>query len=308
MNETVTPSLVVESLTKVRGDRRYPDAVTFSLTPGRITGFLGPNGSGKSTTLRLIMGLEEPSSGRVLIDGRPLREWPSPGHEIAAVLSSRCAHPRRTGLDHLRWVGRLLGVDKAHALRLLADVGLEHAAHMKVGRYSLGMTQRLSLATALMGDPRILLLDEPMNGLDPEGIAWLKTRLRSLRDDNCTVLLTSHLLKEIDDLVDDLIIVSDGSLVASGTTEEILARGVPEVRVRVDDPDRLVEALRGLDGVQVVVERAGLLRVTGRTPEQIGGLARSEGLSVLELSTVNDVQSAYQQVTVGQGRDERSAR
>ena len=190
--------------------------VSFRVEPGRVTGFLGPNGSGKTTTLRMLLGLVAPDAGTALIGGRRYRDLPEPARTVGAVLEASNFHPGRTGRDHLRVYADMLGCPSARIEEVLALTGIADAAHRKAGGYSTGMRQRLNLATALLGDPPVLVLDEPTNGLDPEGIAWLRRLLRGLADAGHTVLVASHVLSEAERLVDDVVVMHRGRLVATG--------------------------------------------------------------------------------------------
>ncbi|WP_193614093.1 ABC transporter ATP-binding protein [Nocardioides lijunqiniae] len=291
-------SVQLDHLTKSYGGMVVVDDLSVDVEPGRITGFLGPNGAGKSTTFRLIMGLDRPTSGRALVDGRPIADWPEPGRKIGAVLSNQCAHPRRTAYDHLRWVGELLDVPAAQCREMLELVGLESVATAKTRTFSLGMMQRLALATALLGDPEILLLDEPMNGLDPEGMAWLKEMLEQLRERGRTVFVASHLLKEMEDLADDLLIIAHGKVVESGTMTEIVGRYEQSwVSVRSDDAARLGDLLQAGGAELLGPARGNKLKVSGMSLAAVSAVAREHDLSVLELSVVRDLSGVYQAVT-----------
>ena len=293
--------LRVQGVTKTYGDVRTLEDVSFCVEPGSITGFLGPNGAGKSTTLRIIMGLTRATSGEVLIDGSPPSAWPFPGRKVAAVLSNRTAHPRRTALDHLRWIAPLLDVDTTRCHEVLDQVGLEGVARTPVGQFSLGMRQRLAIATALLGDPQVLLLDEPMNGLDPEGISWLKVTLDGLRAQGRTILLASHLLKEMEDLIDEIVILAQGRVVASGTLADVVRRFERTwVLVRVDDRDAMADAVRGAGGEVLESDDPQRLRVAGLSISTVGMLARDRGLAVQELTEVRDLNSAFREATRGQ--------
>jgi len=210
------PLICVQGLTKRFGEVRAVEDLTFDVAAGRITGFLGPNGAGKTTTLRMLLGLIRPTAGSALIDGRPYRELPRPRRVVGAVLDASGFHPGRSGRDHLRVLAGTTGVPLARVDVVLDQVSLTADAGRRVQGYSLGMRQRLGLASALLGDPRVLILDEPANGLDPAGVAWLRTFLRGLAVDGRTVLVSSHALAEIAQTVDDVVIISSGSLQYSG--------------------------------------------------------------------------------------------
>lgn len=228
-------------VTKSFGSRRAVDRVTFSCQPGSVTGFLGPNGAGKSTTMRMLCNLTQPDAGEARVLGRHFREMPNPGREIGVLLDASAQHAGRRGSEVLSLTARTLGVDRSRVGELLSQVGLDSAASKRVGNYSLGMRQRLGIANALVGSPRVLVLDEPANGLDPEGIRWMRSLLRQFADGGGTVLLSSHLLKEVDAVADHLVIIANGRVVSSGTREELLqASGCT---VGAPDVDRLANAL-----------------------------------------------------------------
>ncbi|HSK27940.1 MAG TPA: ATP-binding cassette domain-containing protein [Jiangellales bacterium] len=214
----------LDRLTKRYGDVTAVDDLSLTLEPGSITGFVGANGAGKSTTLRMLLGLTTPTSGRALIDGRPYAELEHPTTQVGALTDPDQFHPRRTGRDALRVIGRPIGVPDRRVDSLLGDVGLAAAARRRVGGYSMGMRQRLGLAAALLGDPETLVLDEPANGLDPQGVHWLRTLLRRLAGEGRTVLVSSHLLSELARTVDDVAVIDRGRLVAHGRVDELVAR------------------------------------------------------------------------------------
>ncbi|MBB4700151.1 ABC transporter ATP-binding protein [Sphaerisporangium siamense] len=213
--------LTIENLVKRRGSQEILAGISFRARPGRVTGFLGPNGAGKSSTLRVLLGLDRATSGTALIDGVPFARLRDPLTTVGAVLDGSGAHRARTGRAHLRWVARSAGLPRARVGEVLETVGLTHAASKRTGGYSLGMGRRLALATALLGDPRILVLDEPVNGLDPEGIRWIRTFLRERAASGRTVLLSSHLMGELAETVDDVVVIDKGVIVADGTLAEV---------------------------------------------------------------------------------------
>jgi ABC-2 type transport system ATP-binding protein len=217
--------VTANALTKWYGNLLAVDEVTFSLEPGTVTGFLGPNGAGKTTTLRLLLGLAEPSSGRALVFGRRYQELDQPAHLVGAVLESTDFHPGRSGRDHLRILALAAGIPPGRAEEMLDQVGLASAAPRPVKTCSLGMRQRLGLAAALLGDPQLLVLDEPANGLDPAGVRWLRSVLRTFADGGGTVLISSHVLAEVAQTVDRILIINRGRLVASSSLDELAARG-----------------------------------------------------------------------------------
>lgn len=213
--------LSFDHLTKRRGSRTILEDITFAARPGRVTGFLGPNGAGKSSTLRLLLGLDRPTSGTALVDGQTFATLRDPLRHVGAVLDGSGAHRSRTGRAHLRWVARAAGVSNSRVEELLETVGIASAANKRVSTYSLGMGRRLGLAAALLSDPRALVLDEPVNGLDPEGIRWIRLFLRAQAEQGRTVLLSSHLMGELAETVDDVVVIAQGRIVADGTLPEV---------------------------------------------------------------------------------------
>ena len=261
----------IQSLTKRFGRVLAVDGLSFEAPPGRITGFLGPNGAGKTTTLRSLVGLVRPTSGQVLIDGRRYQDLPQPRRVVGAVLESGASRPGRSGRDHLRVLSATTGVGDRKVDEVLDMVGLADAAGRRVSGYSLGMRQRLGLAGALLGDPEVLILDEPANGLDPEGIGWLRSLLQGLAAEGRTVLISSHLLSEVAQTVDRVVIVDHGKLRFAGSLDEL---GSGTVSVRAAQLDRLREALIGR-GYRVSLT-AGGLEVAGATAEDVGRVADDE--------------------------------
>jgi ABC-2 type transport system ATP-binding protein len=255
------------------------------LEAGTITGFLGPNGAGKTTTLRMILGLAAPTSGRALVFDHPYTELPRAALRIGAVLEATDLHPGRSGRDHLLMLGQAVDVPDSHADEVLRLVELDDAARRRVKGYSLGMRQRLGLAVALLGDPELLVLDEPANGLDPEGVRWLRDFLRSLVSEGRTVLISSHVLAEVAQTVDRVLIISRGRLVISSSLAELTARAGGAVRVRSGDPRRLTAALRD-EALQVTTGTDHALLVQGASSERVGEIAFAAGVPVHEL--VND--------------------
>ena len=269
----------VRGLTKRFGSFTAVDALDFNVEPGRVTGFLGPNGSGKTTTLRMLLGLVRPTSGSGTIDGHRYADIPNPLTVVGSALEATNFHPGRTGRDHLRVQAAVAGVSDQRVDELLELVGIPGAARKRAGGYSMGMRQRLGLAAALLGDPRVILLDEPANGLDPEGIRWLRGFLRHLADEGRTLLISSHMLSEVEQTVDDVVIIANGKRVAQGTVAEL--RGEPTAFVRTSDPERLVAALesRGI----AVRPKDGGLRVTVDDLAMVGDIAHASDVSIHEL-------------------------
>ena len=300
-------TLQVESLTKIFGRSRAVTAVndlSFSVQPGRDTGVLGPNGSGKTTTLRCLLGLVTPTSGRALIGGRGYVELEEPTRAVGAALEASGFHPGRTARNHLRVVAASAGLPDSRVDDVLAVVGLQEAARRRVVEYSLGMRQRLALASALVGEPGVLILDEPANGLDPEGIAWLRTFLRDQAAQGCTVLVSSHVLSEMQQTVDDVVIISNGSLVHAGPLSAISDAGQTRTIVRAPEADRLArlitEAARDDGEVHAAARPDGALVVTGMTAEQVGHLAFTEGCELHELTPdAADLEKVFLELTGG---------
>ena len=240
----VLTAVVAESLTKRFGSVLAVDDLSFTLEPGTVTGFLGPNGAGKTTTLRMLLGLAAPTSGRSLVLGKPYAELDHPALSVGAVLEATDFHPGRSGRDHLRTLGRAVGLPDSRADDVLKTVELQEAGKRRVKGYSLGMRQRLGLAGALLGDPELLILDEPANGLDPEGVRWLRDFLRSFASGGSTVLVSSHVLAEVAQTVDQVLIITRGRLVIESSLQQLTSRVGGTVRVRTPKPDQLQEALR----------------------------------------------------------------
>jgi ABC-2 type transport system ATP-binding protein len=275
--------IVVDELTKLFGGKVLAvDRLSFTVEPGSVTGFLGPNGAGKTTTLRMVLGLVHPTSGRATIGGLPYRRLPHPGRIVGAALESASFHPARTARNHLRILCTVDGLPLSRADAVLDLVGLHDAARRKVRGYSMGMRQRLSLAAALLGDPHVVVLDEPANGLDPEGIRWLRGLLRHLAGQGRTVLVSSHQLNEVQEIADRVVILNRGRLVRSGSIEELTA-GTDSVLVRSPNLPGLHQALTGQ---RITVEQVGpdALRIRGLTTAQVGTLAFRSGVELHELS------------------------
>ena len=281
----MTAVVEAESLTKRFGEVPAVTDLSFALEAGTITGFLGPNGAGKTTTLRMILGLAAPSSGRALVFDHPYAELPRAALRIGAVLEATDFHPGRTGRDHLRMLGQAVDLPDSRADEVLRQVELGDAARRRVKGYSLGMRQRLGLAVALLGDPELLILDEPANGLDPEGVRWLRDFLHRFAADGRTVLVSSHVLAEVAQTVDRVLIIRRGRLVLSSSLADLTARAGGAVRVRCGDPQRLTRALRD-EALQVTTVTGHALLVHGASSERVGEIAFTAGVPVHEL--VND--------------------
>jgi ABC-2 type transport system ATP-binding protein len=289
--------IVVEDLTKVFGRKiRAVDRLSFTVEPGSITGFLGPNGAGKTTTLRAVLGLVHPTSGTATIGGLPYRSIPDPIRRVGASLESSSYHPARTGRNHLRIICTAAGLPSKRADAVLEMVGLGAAGKRKVRGYSLGMRQRLGLAAALLGDPRVLVLDEPANGLDPDGIRWLRGFFRHLAGEGRTVLVSSHQLNEVEEVADRVVILNHGRLVRSGSIQELTA-GTEIVRVRTPTPRPLGEAIAASGGYAQHADDT-MLEVRGLTIQQVGHLAFTAGVELHELSAkVSDLEELFFQLT-----------
>jgi len=272
--------ITVHDLTKQVGSVSAVAGLDFTVEPGGVTGFLGPNGSGKTTTLRMILGLVTPTSGEARINGARYAELDAPGRVVGAVLEAQGFHPARSGRAHLRVAAAALGVPDRRVDEVLGLVGLADAAGRAVGGWSLGMKQRLALATALLGDPRVLVLDEPANGLDPEGIAWLREFLRGFARQGRTVLVSSHLLAEVEQGVDHLVVIDAGRCVYQGRLEQLRGTGRARVLVRCPDPVRLAQALAAAGVVEIDTLPDGRLAVAGVDAARVGDVALAAGVAV----------------------------
>jgi ABC-2 type transport system ATP-binding protein len=284
-------------LTKTYGSTRAVDGIDVQVEPGRVTGFLGPNGAGKSTTMRMILGLDRPTSGSVNVSGRRYLDHPAPLREVGALLEAKSIHPGRTARDHLRWMAASNGIPTTRVGEMLELVGLEGVAGQRAGRFSLGMGQRLGIAAALLGDPPVVVLDEPVNGLDPEGIRWIRTLLRRLASEGRTVLVSSHLMSEMALTADHLIVIGRGRILADcDMTSFIADYATSYVRVRGPQLAALAEALRrvGAD----VGTHGEELHVTGLDVSAVGDAAFRAGLVVHELTLVrSSLEDAFMSLT-----------
>ena len=290
----------VEGLTKRFGSTLAVDDLSFSAAPGTVTGFLGPNGAGKSTTLRAILGLVRPTAGRTAVLGRLYRELERPSQQVGAVLETFDAHPGRSGRNHLRVLARAARLPAARVDEVLALVELTDAARRRAKGYSLGMRQRLNLAAALLGDPEVLVLDEPANGLDPQGIRWLRDLLRSFAREGRTVLISSHVLAEMAQTVDEVVIIHRGRLVRHATMAEVEAMAAGAARVRSPDAERLASLLADA-GVDARVLADGLLAVS-TTPERVGEIAAGHGVVLHELTAERaTLEEVFLELTGGAG-------
>jgi ABC-2 type transport system ATP-binding protein len=277
------PAIEVKALSKRFGATLAVDDLSFSVEPGRIVGFLGPNGAGKTTTLRAVLGLIQPTAGTATIEGRPYHELDDPIGTVGAVLDGGMFHPGRSGRNHLRSIALAAGIGDSRVDELLELVSLQDAAGRRAGGYSLGMRQRLGLAAALLGDPRVLVLDEPANGLDPQGIRWLRDFLRSLAAEGRAILISSHVLSEVAQTVDEVVVIHRGRSIEQAPIGELLAGRGGGVRVAGPDVSRLAELLRG-DGAEVTDGTDGAIVVADRSGEQVGALIAANAVHVSELT------------------------
>jgi ABC-2 type transport system ATP-binding protein len=273
----------VRNLVKQFGTRLALDDVSFTVEPGRVTAFLGPNGSGKTTTMRVLLGLETATSGSALIDGVAYASLPDPMFRVGALLDARNAHPGRSAFHHLRGLALTHGISVERIEEVLEDVGLAEVASSRIGGFSLGMRQRLGIAGAMLGDPGIYVFDEPVNGLDPDGVRWFRELVRSLADEGRTVFLSSHLISEVAITADHVIVLGRGHVLADAPISELSELGRSRVHVRSPQAEQLVPLLRD-DGV-AVKRRGDALRVEGMSSRQIGELAAEERITLHELRT-----------------------
>ena len=274
--------ITVSALTKHYGDRTAVDDLSFGVTAGRVTGFVGPNGAGKSTTMRMMVGLTRPDAGEVRYDGVRYTDLRHPARVVGAVLDARCMHPGRTARHHLRALAAMSDIPAHRVEDVLAQVGLETAIDQRAGGFSLGMRQRLALAGALLGDPQVLLLDEPSNGLDPDGIRWLRNHLSTFAERGGTVFVSSHLIGELSMFADDLVVVGAGKLLAAETVEAITTRSAVTICAETAQPTELARALAAH---QLVAEVAGeRLTIRGTTKAVVSEIAFQNGIRLVELS------------------------
>lgn len=287
----------VTGLTKTFGSTTAVDDLTFTVRPGIVTGFLGPNGAGKSTTMRMILGLDRPTSGTALIDGKQYRELSRPLHTVGALLDAKWVHPNRSARAHLRWLAASNGLPDSRVDEVLRLVGLTEVAGKKAGGFSLGMSQRLGLAGALLGDPKVLLFDEPVNGLDPEGIVWVRRFMQALAAEGRTVLVSSHLLSEMAQTADHLVVIGKGRLIADTSVDEFVDRA-SEAAVVVRSPqlDDLRAAL--LERGHSVVDQDGALLVSGAPAAEIGELCAARSIVLHELASRHaSLEDAFMKLT-----------
>ena len=285
-------------MTKHYGSTAAVSDLTFTVKPGIVTGFLGPNGAGKSTTMRLILGLDAPDSGHALVAGKPYRGHVAPLHECGALLEARSVHPGRSAYNHLLALAQTHGIGRSRVKELIEMVGLETVARKRAGTFSLGMGQRLGIASALLGDPRTVMFDEPVNGLDPEGILWVRNLLRQLASEGRTVFVSSHLMSEMAQTAEHLIVIGRGKLLADMSVEEFVrSASKRSVKVRSPDANRLNELLAGPD-VEVKPVESSVLEVAGLSSEQIGKTAATNNIVLYELTPQEaSLEEAFMEMT-----------
>lgn len=290
--------IVAHALTKHYRKTVAVRDLSFEVSPGVVTGFLGPNGSGKSTTMRMIMGLDSPTSGSALVNGRTYAELEWPLREVGALLDAKAFHPGRSAFDHLRYLGRANDIPLRRVEQVLDAVGLTSVAHQRAGRYSLGMGQRLGIAGALLGDPGVLIFDEPVNGLDPEGIRWVRGLLQSLAAEGRTVFVSSHLITEMSLTAQRLVVIGRGTLIAETTVDEFTAQSTSKV-VRVVTPttSAFVAALQEI-GAKVAVDHSGAVVVDGLTSADLGRFAAHRSFTLFELTPIRaSLEDAFMELT-----------
>ncbi|WP_415854711.1 ABC transporter ATP-binding protein [Sinomonas sp. G460-2] len=285
-------------LAKVYGEKTAVDGVTFTVEPGRVTGFLGPNGAGKSTTMRMIMGLDAPTRGTVTVNGAPYIKHKAPLREIGALLEARAVHPGRTAFSHLSALAATHGIPAKRVHEVIEMTGLGAVAKKKVKGFSLGMGQRLGIAAALLGDPQVVVLDEPVNGLDPEGVVWVRNLVKYLASTGRTVFLSSHLMSEMAQTADHLIVIGRGKILADAPIQEVIdSQGKARARVRTDRPEDLSRLL-ARSGVSIQAPEREVLEVSGLDPRSIAQIALDNRVLVYELTPLQaSLEEAYMQLT-----------
>ena len=290
-------------LTKFYGGKAAVDHLSFTVEPGQVTGFLGPNGAGKSTTMRLILGLDRPDGGDARINGQHYRDLKDPLRTVGALLEAKSVPPGRSARNHLLFLAQTQGLPASRVEEVLALVGLQDVAGKRAGGFSLGMSQRLGVAVAMLGNPEILLLDEPVNGLDPEGVLWIRNLMKALAAEGRTVLVSSHLMNEMAVTADHLIVIGRGKLITEASTEDVIARSTDRsVRVRTPDAGELTDLVTAAGGKVVQGDGdngAGLLTVTGLESPRIGELAASAGIVLHELTPLASLEGAFMELTSG---------
>jgi ABC-2 type transport system ATP-binding protein len=288
----------VQGLTKRYGAKTAVDTISFTARPGVVTGFLGPNGAGKSTTMRMIVGLDRPTAGTAIVNGKPYAQHRAPLHEVGALLDAKAVHTGRSALNHLLAIAATHGIGRSRVNEVIGITGLESVAKKRVGGFSLGMGQRLGIASALLGDPATLILDEPVNGLDPEGVIWVRTLARQLAAEGRTIFLSSHLMSEMAQTADHIIVLGRGKVIANSSVADIIAQSSgTAVRVRTPDADRFASLLAA-PGVSVTRAESDLLVVNGLTAPRLGELASSTGVILHELTPASgSLEDAYLSLT-----------
>ncbi len=287
----------VENLVKTYGSTVAVDHLDFEVKPGQITGFLGPNGAGKSTTMRMMLGLDKPDSGHVFINGKHYRDLAAPIHEVGALLDANAVFGKRSARKHLTWIAQAGGVDANRVHYVLEMVGLTSVASKHVGDFSLGMSQRLGIASALLGDPPVLLFDEPVNGLDPEGIRWFRTLMKQLANEGRTILVSSHLMSEMQATADHVIVIGKGKLVANAPIANVVNRSGTIVRFRSSHLPKFVELLEA-EGASITPESDSSALISGLDSQAIGELAFRNQVPVFELAPQDQtLEDAYMQLT-----------
>ncbi len=302
--------ITAEALTKRYGTTTAVDGLSFTADPGTVTGFLGPNGAGKSTTMRMVLGLERPTAGTVLVDGQRYADLNAPLRTIGAMLDARSVHPGRTAFRHLLALARTHGIPRSRVDEVIGLTGLESVAGRRVKGFSLGMGQRLGIAAALLGDPATVMFDEPVNGLDPDGVLWIRSLVRDLAAEGRTVFLSSHLMHELALCADRVVVIGRGRLLADATVAELLerSRGAGLVRVRTTAPDALAQALVRA-GAVVTGRPDGALHVRGTSVDEVGAVAGRVGATVLELAAeAGSLEAAYLELTSGSVEYQAGAR
>jgi ABC-2 type transport system ATP-binding protein len=290
--------ITAEGLVKRYGAKTAVNDISFTVRPGQVTGFLGPNGAGKSTTMRMIVGLDRPSDGRVTVNGKPYAAHRAPLHEVGALLDAKAVHTGRTAYNHLLAMAATHGIGASRVREVIEMTGLESVARKRVGGFSLGMGQRLGIAAAMLGDPSTLILDEPVNGLDPEGVLWVRQFVRHLASEGRTIFLSSHLMSEMALTADHLIVLGRGEIIADAPVADIIAGGTrPRVLVRSPHSSQLADLLAAPE-VAVIRSEAGVLEVTGVPASGIGDLAAQNGLAIHELTPLSaSLEDAYMALT-----------
>jgi ABC-2 type transport system ATP-binding protein len=286
------------SLSKRYGDRLAVDQLSFTVQPGQVTGFLGPNGAGKSTTMRMILGLDAPTAGTVTVAGKPYRELANPMRVVGALLDAKAVHGGRTAAKHLLCLAQTNNLPAKRIPEVLELVGLTEVAHKRIGGFSLGMCQRLGIAATLLGDPKVLMFDEPVNGLDPEGILWIRNLMRALAAEGRTIFVSSHLMSEMENTADHLIVIGQGRLIADCTVEEFIQRNSQlAVRVRTPEPGRLAELVAG-NGGTARADGDNAVIVTGIAQDRVGDLAFDNGIRLHELAPLQaSLEQAFMELT-----------